>query len=150
MVNNSFSKIIEEFDPMDLSKSLELKRILNSYPYFQSASAHYLKTLKLQKKDAYFELLPKSAILTFNRSILRDWLYSSDINEDQPDDSKEKYSFLDWFDIIDEDSQKEIYDYFLEDAESDDISEAYEEFDGDYDEQELRLYRVKFISEVAN
>ena len=95
----TFSKIIEEFDPMDLSKSLELKRILNSYPYFQSASAHYLKTLKLQKKDAYFELLPKSAILTFNRSILRDWLYSSDINEDQTDDSKEKYSFLDWFDI---------------------------------------------------
>ena len=106
MVNNSFSKIIEEFDPMDLSKSLELKRILNSYPYFQSASAHYLKTLKLQKKDAYFELLPKSAILTFNRSILRDWLYSSDIIEDLSDDSKEKYSFLDWFDIIDEDSPK--------------------------------------------
>ena len=56
MVNNSFSKIIEEFDPMDLSKSLELKRILNSYPYFQSASAHYLKTLKFQKKDAYSSL----------------------------------------------------------------------------------------------
>jgi ATP-dependent DNA helicase RecQ len=52
--------------------------------------------------------------------------------------------------IIDEDSQKEIYDYFLEDAESDDISEAYEEFDGDYSEDELRLMKIKFMSEMAN
>ena len=37
-----------------------------------------------------------------------------------------------------------------EPSESDDIEAAIEEFDGDYDEQELRLYRVKFISEVAN
>ena len=131
MVNNSFSKIIEEFDPMDLSKSLELKRILNSYPYFQSASAHYLKTLKLQKKDAYFELLPKSAILTFNRSVLRDWLYRSDINEDQPDDSKEKYTFLDWFDIIDEDSPKieerfDLIDQFIKNSPKMKINEDYE------------------------
>ena len=131
MVNNSFSKIIEEFDPMDLSKSLELKRILNSYPYFQSASAHYLKTLKLQKKDAYFELLPKSAILTFNRSILRDWLYRSDINVDQPDDSKEKYTFLDWFDIIDEDSPKieerfDLIDQFIKNSPKMKINEDYE------------------------
>jgi len=130
VVNNSFSKIIEEFDPMDLSKSLELKRILNSYPYFQSASAHYLKTLKLQKKDAYLELLPKSAILTFNRSILRDWLYSSDINEDQPDDSKEKYSFLDWFDIIDEDSPKieerfDLVDQFIKNSPKIKINKDY-------------------------
>jgi hypothetical protein len=66
---NTFSKIIEGFDSMDSSKSLELKKILNSYPYFQSASAYYLKTLKAQKKDSYRELLPKTAILTFNRSI---------------------------------------------------------------------------------
>ena len=52
--------------------------------------------------------------------------------------------------IIDEDAQKEIYDYFLEDAESDDISEAYKEFDGDYSEDELRLMKIKFMSEMAN
>jgi ATP-dependent DNA helicase RecQ len=52
--------------------------------------------------------------------------------------------------IIDEDAQKEIYDYFLEDAKSDDISEAYEEFDGDYSEDELRLMKIKFMSEMAN
>ena len=46
--------------------------------------------------------------------------------------------------------EKEIYNYFLEDAESDDISEAYEEFDGDYSEDELRLMKIKFMSEMAN
>ena len=103
-IENSFSKIIEEYNPMDIKKSLELKKILNSYPYFQSASAHYLKTLKLQEKDAYYELLPKTAILTFDRSILRNWLYNELDNE--VDDKKEKYSFLDWFDIINNDTPR--------------------------------------------
>ena len=53
-------------------------------------------------------------------------------------------------DLLDEDQQEEIHDYFLEDAETDKIEDALEEFDGDYDEEELRLYRIKFISEVAN
>jgi ATP-dependent DNA helicase RecQ len=52
-------------------------------------------------------------------------------------------------DILDEDQQEEVHDYFLE-AETDNIETAMEEFDGDYDVEELRLYRIKFISEVAN
>ena len=55
-----------------------------------------------------------------------------------------------WIDeVLDEDQQEEIHDYFLE-AKSDKIEEAMDEFDGDYDEEELRLYRIKFISEVGN
>ncbi len=55
-----------------------------------------------------------------------------------------------WIDeILDEDQQEEIHEYFME-AESDKISDAVEEFDGDYEDEELRLYRIKFISEVAN
>ncbi|MRH98960.1 RecQ family ATP-dependent DNA helicase [Kriegella sp. EG-1] len=55
-----------------------------------------------------------------------------------------------WVDeVLDEDQQEEIHDYFLE-AESDDLDQAMEEFDGDYEDEELRLYRLKFISEVAN
>ncbi|MDN3725005.1 DNA helicase RecQ [Aequorivita sp. SDUM287046] len=55
-----------------------------------------------------------------------------------------------WIDeVLDEDQQEEIHDYFLE-AKTDKIEEAMEEFDGDYDEEELRLYRIKFISEVGN
>ena len=52
-------------------------------------------------------------------------------------------------DMLDEDQQEEIHDYFME-SESDKINEALKEFDGDYDIDELRLMRIKFISEVAN
>jgi ATP-dependent DNA helicase RecQ len=52
-------------------------------------------------------------------------------------------------DILDEDQQEEIHEYFME-SETDSIKDAIEEFDGDYDDEELRLYRIKFISEVAN
>ncbi|QTV06309.1 DNA helicase RecQ [Faecalibacter bovis] len=51
--------------------------------------------------------------------------------------------------ILDEDQQEEIYD-FLMDAESDSMSTLLKEFGDDYDEEELRLMRIKFISEVAN
>ncbi len=55
-----------------------------------------------------------------------------------------------WVDeLLDEDQQEELYEYFIE-AETDGIEAALEEFDGDYDDEELRLYRIKFISEVAN
>jgi len=52
-------------------------------------------------------------------------------------------------DILDEDSQEEIFDYFRE-SEDDDIRAAEEEFDGDFTEEELRLVRIRFMSEVAN
>ena len=52
--------------------------------------------------------------------------------------------------FIDEEAQKEIYDYFLEDAETDNIKDAYDEFEGDYSEEELRLMKIKFMSEMAN
>jgi ATP-dependent DNA helicase RecQ len=52
-------------------------------------------------------------------------------------------------DLLDEDQQEDIYEYFME-AESDNIQEALDEFEGEYDEEELRLMRIKFINEVAN
>jgi ATP-dependent DNA helicase RecQ len=52
-------------------------------------------------------------------------------------------------DMLDSDNQEEIYEYFTE-AESDDLKIAYSEFDGDYSEEELRLMRIKFMSEMAN
>ena len=56
-----------------------------------------------------------------------------------------------WIDeVLDEDQQEEIHEYFLEDAETPNIDVAMEEFDGDYEEEELRLYRIKFFSEIAN
>jgi ATP-dependent DNA helicase RecQ len=52
-------------------------------------------------------------------------------------------------DVLDEEQQEEIFEYFLE-SETDKISDAFDEFDGDYEEEELRLMRIRFISEVAN
>jgi ATP-dependent DNA helicase RecQ len=52
-------------------------------------------------------------------------------------------------DILDPENQKEIFDYFRE-AETDDLKDAYHEFDGDYSEEELRLMRIRFMSELAN
>lgn len=52
-------------------------------------------------------------------------------------------------DLLDEDQQEEIHEYFM-DAETDKIQDALDEFDGDYDDEELRLMRIKFTSEVAN
>jgi ATP-dependent DNA helicase RecQ len=50
---------------------------------------------------------------------------------------------------IDEDSQSDIMEYFMQ-SESDDIREAEKYFDGDFEEEPLRLMRIKFMSEVAN
>lgn len=55
-----------------------------------------------------------------------------------------------WIDeILDDEQQEEIHDYFLE-AKTDEIEVALDEFEGDYEEEELRLYRIKFISELGN
>jgi len=51
--------------------------------------------------------------------------------------------------LLDEDQQEEIFNYFME-SKSDRIQDAMDEFDGDYDDDELRLMRIKFISQVAN
>ena len=51
--------------------------------------------------------------------------------------------------ILDPENQEEIFEYFSE-AETDDLTTAYHELDGDYSEEELRLMRIKFMSEMAN
>ena len=139
----SFSKIIEGFDSMDSSKSLELKKILNSYPYFQSASAYYLKTLKEQKKDSYYELLPKTAILTFNRSILRNWLLINEVKRDQDNNKTEKYSFLDWFDVINDnvpkvDEKFDLIDEFIKNSPKIKINKEYEAKSNFKNEQKIK------------
>ena len=58
---------------------------------------------------------------------------------------------IDYFieEILDEDSVDDIFEYFRS-AETDDIEAAVREFDGDFTEEEIRLVRIKFISEMAN
>ena len=58
---------------------------------------------------------------------------------------------IDYFveDVLDEDSVDEIYDYFRK-SETDDLEKAMKVFGNDYSEEEVRLVRVKFFSEMAN
>ncbi len=58
---------------------------------------------------------------------------------------------IDYFlnEIMDEDRQEDIFEYFKE-SESDDLEMAVEELGGDYTEDEIRLIRIKFLSEMGN
>jgi len=127
----AYSKILKAFDPNDKKTSLILREILNEYPFFQSASAYYLKTLKAQKKESFEELLPKTAILTYNRSILRKWIFEK--NEYSIDKNLpiiNKYTFLDWFDQINEsksslNSKIDIIDNFIKNSPKISIDKKY-------------------------
>ncbi|MBQ6801027.1 MAG: DNA helicase RecQ [Bacteroidaceae bacterium] len=55
--------------------------------------------------------------------------------------------FLD--EVMDEDHLEDIYDYFKE-STTDSLDEAFDELGDDYTEDEIRLVRIKFISEMAN
>ena len=58
---------------------------------------------------------------------------------------------IDYFieDVMDEDHINDIYLYFKE-SETDDLEAAFEELGNEYTEEEIRLVRIKFISEMAN
>lgn len=58
---------------------------------------------------------------------------------------------IDYFlnDVMDEDHIDDIYEYF-KDSETDDLEEAIEELGNEYTEEEIRLVRIKFLSEMAN
>ena len=51
---------------------------------------------------------------------------------------------------MDEDKIDDIFLYFKEDAESDSLSEAYDELGDEYTEEEIRLVRIKFLCEAGN
>ncbi|MGI6478722.1 MAG: DNA helicase RecQ [Salinivirgaceae bacterium] len=52
--------------------------------------------------------------------------------------------------ILDKENQDEIYEYFRTEAESDSIEDAIKAFEDDYSEEEIRLMRIKFISDMGN
>ncbi|HPI44846.1 MAG TPA: HRDC domain-containing protein, partial [Tenuifilaceae bacterium] len=53
--------------------------------------------------------------------------------------------------VVDEDKQDEIFDYFQNEAESESIEDAISALgEGDYTEEEIRLMRIKFMSEMGN
>lgn len=102
-----------------------------------------LKLYIIQNTDRKIPLedIAKSKGLTFNELIeeMQGIVYSgTKLNIDYHIDE-----------LLDEDQQEEIFSYYME-SKSDRIQDALDEFDGEYDEEELRLMRIKFMSQVAN
>ncbi len=52
--------------------------------------------------------------------------------------------------VIDEERQHDIYSYFREEAQSDSLEEAIAELGNEFEEDEIRLVRIKFLSEMGN
>ena len=106
MTSETFNFIINNFKPKDDKQLSDLKALFNKYPYSQTISAYYLKSLKDQNKNNFSHILRRTAILSYDRANLRNWI-SSDIKQEEQKNkdktskqSEDKFTFLDWFDQI--------------------------------------------------
>ena len=128
------TKYVEENNierPMDLVvKSVANKSVLKVYIITSTDKKLPLEDIASSKGLSLDELIKEMETVVFSGTRLNINYYLED--------------------ILDEDSIEEIYDWFMDDAEQGTLEEAVEEFGEDYSEEELRLVRLKFMSEVAN
>lgn len=89
MTAQEYTKLIHTFDPKDEAQRKAFEKITYRYPYFQSAYAHYLKTLKEQEQYNYNLILRKTAVLSPSRSFLNQWLERKDAVSTLPEVEKE-------------------------------------------------------------
>lgn len=78
MEKDTYIKLLENAQSIHLNDTLELKSIIDQYPYFQSARALYLKALKSQDSFKYNNQLKKTAAYTTNRTVLFEFITSKD------------------------------------------------------------------------
>ena len=128
------SKYVEENDierPMDfVVKSVANKSVLKVYIITSTDKKLPLDDIASAKGLTIDELIKEMEIIVFSGTRLNIDYYLED--------------------ILDEDSIEEIYDWYLDEAEEGTLEEAVKEFGEDYSEEELRLVKLKFMSEVAN
>ena len=112
MASEKFNFIINNFKPKDHKQLSDLKVLFNKHPYSQTISAYYLKSIKDQNKNNFSHMLRKTAILSFDRSNLRNWI-SSDISQGKQSSKdntgeqiEDRFTFLDWFDQISNNKSK--------------------------------------------
>ncbi len=89
MTAQEYTKLVRSFDPKDETQRKAFEKITYRYPYFQSAYAHYLKTLKEQEQYNYNLILRKTAVLSPSRSFLYQWLESKETVQTSPKLKKE-------------------------------------------------------------
>jgi hypothetical protein len=78
-----FSNIIQKPQDVSFNHSEHLEEIVNTYPYFQSARAIYLKALKNKESAKYNNALKVTAAYTADRSILFDFITSEDFIQNE-------------------------------------------------------------------
>ena len=100
-----FSKLIDKLDPKNDDHKNAIEKIINDYPYFQTPLIYYSKLLKKTNHHDYEKVLSKTALLTNDRKILKEFIdnFRFDIRADQLpslgnkiDESELKLSFIDW------------------------------------------------------
>ena len=69
-----YNNLIGNYDPSNQEQRKAFEKITYRYPYFQSAYAHYLKSLKVQEQYNYNLILKKTSILSPDRALLHHWL----------------------------------------------------------------------------
>ena len=74
MTAQEYTDLLLNYDPKSEEHRKAFEKITYRYPYFQSAYAHYLKSLKLQEQYNYNLILKKTAVLSPERDRLHHWL----------------------------------------------------------------------------
>jgi hypothetical protein len=164
MTSEKFNFIINNFKSKDNNQLSDLKGLFNKYPYSQTISAYYLKSLKDQNKNNFSHILRRTAILSFDRSNLRDWI-NDDINQEEQTNKEkkirqgdDKFTFLDWFDQISNNKSKidekiDLIESFI-DKKSDRIIKAndkeYKFNDNKYDKDNPELITETLAKILTN
>ena len=91
MDKKSYIQILNKPELISEEVSLELKKVCEKYPYFQSAQALNLKVLRNKNSFKYNNALKKTAAYTINRSVLFDFI-TSDFFKEQTIFKEEKNS----------------------------------------------------------
>ena len=79
MKTSDFTNIFSDFDPHNERTKIELEKLTKIFPYFQTAYFYYVKSLQKLNKVNYQDVLEITAIKTFDRSILMNWINNSKI-----------------------------------------------------------------------
>ena len=80
-----YTNLLLNYDPKSEEQRKAFEKITYRYPYFQSAYAHYLKSLKAQEQYNFNLILKKTAILSPERNKLHFWL-----EENKTEDNKKE------------------------------------------------------------
>jgi len=164
MESEKFNFILNNFKSRDNNQLSDLKELFNKYPYSQTISAYYLKSLKDQNKNNFSHILRRTAILSFDRSNLRNWINDNISQEEQTNKEKkigqddDKFTFLDWFDQISNNKSKidekiDLIESFI-DKKSDRIikanDEEYKFNDNKYDKDNPELITETLAKILTN